>query len=96
MPSTADPRSHVIGDGRAYHNKPLSANQRIQPRTATSCPICLFTGLQQIVSYSTLGREQCSGNSPLHRHNPGNHFGNSQREKYQDERRIDHWSGIKL
>jgi hypothetical protein len=27
---------------------------------------------------------------------PRNHFGNPQREKYQDNRRIDHWSGIKL
>jgi hypothetical protein len=27
---------------------------------------------------------------------PINHFGNPQREKYQDDRRIDHWSGIKL
>jgi hypothetical protein len=28
MPSTADPRSYNVGDGRTYHNNPLSANPR--------------------------------------------------------------------
>jgi hypothetical protein len=27
-PSTADPRSHAVGDGRTYQSNPLSANQR--------------------------------------------------------------------
>jgi hypothetical protein len=39
IPSTADPRSHVVGDGRAYHKNPLSANQTTQPRMASGCLI---------------------------------------------------------
>ena len=36
-PSTTDPRSHGIGDGRAYHSNALSANQRTQLKMSSRC-----------------------------------------------------------
>jgi hypothetical protein len=39
MPSTDDPRSHNVGEGRAYHNNPLSANQRTELKMASRCLI---------------------------------------------------------
>jgi hypothetical protein len=38
-PRTADPRSHSVGDGRAIHSNPVSANQRTQLRMASRCLI---------------------------------------------------------
>ena len=38
-PSTEDPRSHNVDDGRVYHSNPLSANQRTEPRIASRCLI---------------------------------------------------------
>ena len=75
IPSTADPRSHVVGDGRAYHKNPLSANQTTQPRMASGCLI-LSVNVTTICELSR--HKPARANSPPHCRGPGNEFGDSQ------------------